>query len=43
MQQALMCDLRPRLRRGFLLFTRSKTDRDHNLPTVHIILQKEPK
>jgi hypothetical protein len=28
-----MCDLRPRLRRGFLLFTRSKTDRDHNLPT----------
>jgi hypothetical protein len=28
-----MCDLHPRLRRNFLLFTRSKTDRDHNLPT----------
>jgi hypothetical protein len=27
-----MCDLRPRLRHSFLLFTRSKTDRDHNLP-----------
>jgi hypothetical protein len=41
--QSSMCDLCPRLRHSFLLFTQSKTDRDHNLPTNRCNIVDAPK